>query len=97
MIDLINQITDQGAQIWLYGYFDAIRPSSVYASCPQVPILLERYRQLGAQRSDIIFVDAGQVVTPANPEFYEDEIHASLAGRRVIADHIANTVFGPAQ
>lgn len=96
MIDLVNQISREGAQTVIVGYFI---PRDRETGCELFPELLQRYRRLAQARSDVIYVCTLSTITPDSPALYfapNDPIHPSPAGSeaigRLIADYLQNAM-----
>ena len=91
-VEFIEQIKGQGAHVLLYGYFDPATKESEFATCQPIRDLLDRYKSLGDLDDSVTFIDAGDVVTPAQPSFYADDVHPSPKGSAVIAAYIADNL-----
>ncbi|MEM7797689.1 MAG: G8 domain-containing protein [Chloroflexota bacterium] len=96
MVDLVNRVTGDGAQAVLMSYF---LPRDMETGCEHFPELMSRYRQLGQQRDDVMYVCTLETITPSQPELYfapDDPVHPSPAGSEAVGKLIADTLSGNA-
>ena len=91
-VDLIDRITADGTVVVVQGYADSFTEGEGFGACENIDVLMDRYRMLAALRDDVLFVDAREVMTRANPEFYADEIHPSPEGSAVVGRLLAEQV-----
>jgi lysophospholipase L1-like esterase len=92
VVDLVNEVIDGGAHAVIYGYMLPLTEGFGIASCAEIHELLRRYGALADSRSGVTFVDANDVVSREQPEYYDDEVHPSPQGSVVIGAFLADTV-----
>lgn len=90
MVELIDSINAGGAHAVLVGYYAPI-PGSEF-DCPQIAATMARYRQFAEKHAGASFVDTTAVVSPAQPGLYDDEVHPSITGARVVGTAIAQAL-----
>lgn len=95
MVQLIDMIVADGADVVLLGYYMP-PPFGEFADCTEeLAALNRRYAALAASRPAVQFVDMGDVVVYADrPDYFDDPIHPSVEGSRVIGEYIAQQL-GP--
>lgn len=96
VVDLVQEIRADGAQVVLLGYY-TVSPESEFGACDEeLAALSQRYALLASGDPMVVFVDAAEVMDyMANPDYYEDDlIHPSIAGSAAIGNHIADRVNG---
>ncbi|MEM6533087.1 MAG: SGNH/GDSL hydrolase family protein [Myxococcota bacterium] len=90
MVDLLNQITADGSQAILLGYY-LPPPFGEFAACDEEFVELNaRYSSFADSDPMVRFVNMGNVIDHSrNPEYFDDVIHPSVAGSRVVGEYIA--------
>ena len=92
MIELVDEITGDGAHAVIYGYVVPLTEGRDLDACEGFHELSRRYDALARGRDDVTFVDGNDVVTRDRPEFYDDEVHPSPEGSAVIGAHLADAI-----
>ena len=90
MVDLVNQISSDGAQSVIMGYF---LPRDREIGCPLMTELMARYSRLAEKLQDVVYINTLDTITPNTPEFYfapNDPIHPSPAGSEAVGQLIAD-------
>ena len=93
--DLIEAVTDDGAQVALVGYPDFSEDSESGALWAELGgEMMERMSGVADAHDGVFFVDLREAMSgAAQPELFDaDLIHPSPAGARVIADEIARVI-----
>lgn len=88
---LITQIAGDGARIILLGYYNSNTRANPFSRCSdEVAVLNARLAALAAARPGVFFVDARDVIDPANPRhWFVDRVHPSALGSRRIGAQVA--------
>lgn len=96
MVELVNQIIGDGSEAVLLGYYMP-PPFGEFAACDEEFIALNtRYAALATSSDSIHFVNMGDVIDHrTNPEYFDDDIHPSVAGSRVVGQYIAESLSRP--
>ncbi|MEO1271267.1 MAG: SGNH/GDSL hydrolase family protein [Myxococcota bacterium] len=89
MVDLINRVTADGNTVVLYGYFEPLDEGGSVAACGALWTLLERYQDFAANRDDVVFINAMDVIDRSKPQYYADDVHPSPEGSAALGNHIA--------
>jgi hypothetical protein len=95
MVNLVNNVTSNGAQVILIGYYQAL-PGSEFEGCEQERIALNsRYASLAVNRPNVTYIDPTSVMTPTStPGFYdEDKIHPSASGSAAIGKLVGQVLL----
>jgi acyl-CoA thioesterase I len=92
MVDLIDEITADGAHAVIYGYVHTFTEGWGIDGCAEFHDLMSRYQELASNRDDVTFVDANAVAGRTRAEYYADEVHPSPQGSAVIGTHFADVV-----
>ena len=90
MADLVQRFTTSGVQVLLVGYVEPLDPNGEAGSCRPIRTLLDRYRALAAGNDGIAFIDTRDVIQPNRRALYDDDVHTSVQGSRVLAEYIAD-------
>ena len=94
MVDLIDRVVEDGAQIILLGYYTVI--SKEFAGCEDEAAAINlRYQLLADQNPHVTYVDMGEAVLgePSSSYLDEDGIHPSPRGGEIIARYIAQSMI----
>jgi SGNH hydrolase-like domain, acetyltransferase AlgX len=107
-VALARRLRDKGVQLIVVGYprKSAIYPEMAPPDMPMAPAggNYDRFRQLLAKRSDLTFIDAGEIIrreksTTSELLYYKDDMHATEFGQlpvvKEIVAHIARTQGRP--
>lgn len=94
---LVQQITDDGARVAVYGYF-RINDKAYYdfdECIEELDVLHARQQKMAALHEDVIFVDGRNVVSPdSTPEAYAfDHVHPSDDGAELVGKLIATRIL----
>lgn len=93
MAELIDRIPTT-TTVLLYHYSTA-EPYESAGICPEIRELMQRYRSLADARSNVTLVDATLVSGPNTPELWDDDVHPSVEGSRIIGQLIADLIQQP--
>ncbi|MEO1231378.1 MAG: SGNH/GDSL hydrolase family protein [Myxococcota bacterium] len=90
LVQLIDTIIADGADVVLLGYYMP-PPFGEFSECrDEFAALNQRYAALAASRPPVRFVNMGDVVVYTDrPDYFDDPIHPSIEGSRVIGEYIA--------
>ena len=94
--DLLHSIREDGNRIVLMSYFSIPNEAEEFSNCnDELDTMRARYQGFAAEHDDVIFVDAGDVVSyDTNPEAYADDlIHPSLEGSQIIGAYVAEQLL----
>jgi lysophospholipase L1-like esterase len=92
---LLDRIQATGARVAFLGYYDgaAAAPPGAAPCQPEFDIIHARLARFAAGRPGIIFVDAGDVVDPAETGLYDrDLLHPSPTGSQVVGQALARAI-----
>lgn len=96
MVSLVEQISGDGAQILLLGYYQTPEGSEFYGCKTDLILALNgRYALLAEARDNVHYLDMGEVVTPDLYEEYitDDLVHPTSAGSKAIGERIAQLIL----
>ena len=97
MVDLIQRIRSDGAEVVLMGYY-TVSEKSEFGECDEeFEVMHARYEALAQQTPGVLFVSAADVMRWAdNPEYYaEDLIHPAPEGSEAVGLYIGQQIAGP--
>ena len=91
---LARRATSQGARVVLLGYYDGNVTRNAFSGCQgELDELNRRMARIAASRRDVLFVDAGAVIDPADQShWFIDHVHPSQKGSALIGDLIARAM-----
>ena len=93
--ELLYTIQEDGNRIVLMSYFSIPSEAEEFSNCnDELDVMRERYQTFADIYDDVIFVDAGDVVSyNTQPEAYaEDFIHPSIEGSALIGAYVAERI-----
>jgi hypothetical protein len=94
MVELVQQIRDDGAEVVLMGYY-TIPPGSEFEECDEeLAAMNARYEAFAARTPGVLFVSAADVMRWSdNPEYYaEDLVHPAPAGSEAVGLYIGQQI-----
>ena len=98
LVDLIQDTIQQGTPVVFMAYPEP--PDGAEHGFDECRELMHeqsrRVKLLAEEESDLSFVDAGDVISPTNLDYFEeDQVHPSELGARVIGEYIAQFLPEP--
>ena len=95
LYDLVQQMTNDGSQVALIGYFSMPQQAEDFYKCnDELAALVERSKRMNDQVDGMIFFDSRQVVSyEQTPEAYDDDfVHPSIEGSALIGREVAASI-----